>query len=150
MNRFNVFNRLCSRRSALAALLLCGALTGCGPGVGEVSGTVRYDGKPLTSGTIQFLARDGIPYAAQIQADGTFAVQVPVGEARVIISSVDEARQPRGQARRQGSSVRAVPPPGGAGVGARIPLRYADWDTSGLTVLVEEGETVRDFALVSK
>ncbi len=136
--------------AALLTLLLAVSLTGCGARREEVSGVVRYNGKPLSSGTIQFLGEDGIPYAGKIQPDGTFAVEVPVGEAKVIVSCVDETRLARltsqMAANREG---RGAPPPTSAGTSSLIPQRYADWDASGLTVHVQRGKTVQDFDLTS-
>jgi hypothetical protein len=150
MNRFRSLLRLRPGRAALPALLLCVLATGCGSGYGEVSGTVRYNGKPLPFGTIQFLGADGIPCSGPIQPDGTFSVQVPAGEAKVIISCLDESRMKRVAARSAASSGRAAPLRWTRGGLSLIPRRYADWNTSGLTVLVESGKTVRDFALTSR
>jgi hypothetical protein len=59
---------------------------------GDVTGTVSYKGKALGSGTIQFLGGDRAAYPAKIGADGTYRVRVRVGEARVLLSSIDEER----------------------------------------------------------
>jgi hypothetical protein len=150
MGRFHWFNRLRPARAGLLAVVLCAAAAGCGSGRGEVSGTVRYNGKPLASGTIQFLGPDGIPCAGKIQPDGTFSVWVPVGEARVIVSCVDEGRMNRALAQLVGSNGRAAPPPSATRNLSLIPQRYADWNASGLSVLVEPGKTLHDFALVSR
>jgi hypothetical protein len=150
MDRVRSLSRWRLGRAGLLALLLCVPVTGCGPGRGEVSGTVRYNGKPLPFGAIQFLGPDGVPCSGPIQPDGTFSVQVPTGEAKVIISCVDEARMNRfsGQlaAGREG---RAAPPPSSSANFSLIPQRYTDWNTSGLSVLVGRGKTVQDFALTS-
>jgi hypothetical protein len=147
MDRIHLSDRPAPRHTGLA-LLLGALLTGCGSGQEEVSGTVRYKGKPLPFGTIQFLGSDGVLRAGAIQPDGTFAVQVPVGEAKVIISCLKDTgpNRPRGaSASRDG---RAAPPPSSSANVSLIPRRYTDWDASGLTVLVGDGQTVRDFDLV--
>ena len=87
---------------ALLAVLVCASVTGCGSGRGEVSGVVRCYGKPLPFGTIQSLGADGVPHAATIQPDGTFSVEMPAGEAKVIVSCVDEARLARFTSRLAG------------------------------------------------
>jgi hypothetical protein len=148
MDRFHSLTRRRAAGAALLAVLLCASLAGCGSGRGEVSGTVRCDGKPLPHGTIQFLGEDGVPHAARIQPDGTFAVEVPAGEAKVIVSCVDEARLGRFTSQLAGHS-RGAPPPASSGNFSLIPQRYADWNASGLTVLVRRGQTVRDFDLTS-
>jgi hypothetical protein len=131
-------------------LLLCAALTGCGSGLGEVSGTVRYNGQPLPGGTIQFLGPDGVPCAGTIQPDGTYAVRVPPGEAKVIVSRAGEGQPTRFAARAAGGPARLALRSKARGQGPRLPARYADWDASGLTVLVEGSITVQDFDLVSR
>jgi hypothetical protein len=148
MDRVRWLHLLRPWRAALLVLLLGVSVTGCGSGQGEVRGTVRYKGKPLPFGTIQFLGRDGLPYAGKIQPDGTFSVQVPAGEAKVIVSCVDEARMSRYTRQLTAGRGRIAPPPS-SGNFSLIPRRYADWNASGLTVLVERGQTVQDFTLTS-
>jgi hypothetical protein len=147
MHRFRSSSPLRPGRAALLALLL-GTLTGCGRGQGEVSGTVRCDGRPLPFGTIQFLGQDGVPCPAPIQPDGTFSARVPAGEAKVIVSCVDEPRLNRFTGELAASRGRVVPraSPGNFSL---IPPRYADWGASGLTVQVRRGNTVQDFELTS-
>jgi hypothetical protein len=53
---------------------------------------VRYKGKVLSGGTIPFLGNDGTAYQAKIGPDGTYRVRVRVGEARVLVSCIDEGR----------------------------------------------------------
>jgi hypothetical protein len=150
MNRVRSSDRPRPGRAALLALLLGASIAGCGTGTGEVRGTVRYNGKPLPFGTIQFLGADGIPHAAPIGPDGTFLLRVPAGAARVIVSCVDEARLNHfaGQL-AAGRGGRVAPPRPPSGGFSLIPPRYADWNASGLTARVERGQTVQDFALVS-
>jgi hypothetical protein len=62
----------------------------------DVSGTVRYKGKALKGGTIQFLGSDGATYPATIGVDGTYRARVRVGEARVLVSCIDGAGPERG------------------------------------------------------
>jgi hypothetical protein len=147
MHRVRSLTRRHPARAALLAVLLA-TLTGCGSGLGEVSGTVRYNGKPLPFGTIQFLGQDGIPYAGQIQPGGTFTALVPVGEAKVIVSCIDEARLSRrnGQASHSGRAAALPLSPGNISL---LPARYADGNASRLTVVVKPGKTTQYFALTS-
>ncbi len=76
-------------RRPLAAALLLLAAAGCG-GRGDVTGTVTYKGKPLVWGTVQFEGSDNLIRQANIQSDGTYAVQgVAPGEAKVAVSSIN-------------------------------------------------------------
>jgi hypothetical protein len=134
-------------QAVVPALLLIAPISGCGPSQSQVTGTVRYKGKPLPSGTIQFLASDGLTYPGTIQADGSFAVRVPAGEAKVLIRCVDEERLSRFTARLAGKSGRIAAPAVAAGNFSLIPQRYADWSTSRLAVRVMRGKTTQDFDL---
>ncbi|HZY87943.1 MAG TPA: hypothetical protein VFE78_24120 [Gemmataceae bacterium] len=135
---------------AALALVLSASAVGCGGGRGEVRGTVRYRGRPLTSGTVQLLGADGVPYAATIGADGSYVVRAPVGAAKVIVSCLAEARLPRLTRQQPAgrSAVRgAAPPRPRSGGFSLVPERYGDWGLSGLAVEVGRGETTCDFDL---
>jgi hypothetical protein len=141
----------CTRRLLFPAfLLLTTCLVGCDAGLHEVSGTVFYDGNPLPAGTIQFLGADGVPRAGDIGADGTFSVQVPMGEAQVIVASMKEVRKKTAKTGPEPAGVRSAPAANAPGLESRIPMRYASWATSGLSVTVTSGKQVQDFSLTSK
>lgn len=121
-------------------VLLVTAIVGCGPSgpeMGNVTGTVTYKGKPLTTGTITFIPEaGGLPTAfADIQEDGTyigktrdFGEGVPVGKHRVMIVAVKD----------NGPE---------APVEAILPMKYSSDQQSGLTADVTSGENVVDFSL---
>lgn len=65
---------------------------GCGPSVGEVSGTVTYKNAPLKSGTVTLMTKGGAMQGA-IKEDGTYVVaNVPLGDAKVTVVCNDDAR----------------------------------------------------------
>lgn len=71
----------------LAALL---ALSGCadGPPMGEVSGKVTLDGKPVETGTMKFEHVDGKTQTTGGPIkDGVYTARVPVGPMKVSISA---------------------------------------------------------------
>ena len=74
-------------------------LTGCGSGMGTLSGTVSIDGKPVENGRIEFVPVDGqsATFAAKI-IDGAYKVEAPKGEKFVrLYSFVETGRYvPRG------------------------------------------------------
>jgi hypothetical protein len=148
VDRFRSLNQLRPGQAALLAVVLA-SLAGCSSGMGEVTGTVRYNGKPLPFGTIQFLGQDGIPCSSQIQPDGTFCALVPVGEAKVIVSCLDETRLNRMHGQLAAGRGRVAPPALASGNFSLIPRRYTDWDASGLTVRVERGKRTQDLSLTS-
>jgi hemoglobin len=85
---------------------------------GTVKGRVTIDGKPLARGTVTLVDKDGKAHAANIAADGTYAMSnLPPGTYKVSVT--------------------------GDGVAAK----FGDVNTSGLTSTVEKGESVKDLAL---
>ncbi len=116
------------------------AVIGCGPAgpeMGDVTGTVTFQGKPLSTGTITFIPEtDGLPSAfAEIQENGTYVAQtrdfgngVPVGKHRVMIIAVKD----------HGPE---------APVEAILPVKYSSDRQSGLTADVSAGENIVDFSL---
>ena len=142
------------RRLLLALAGLAAALAaGCGPALADVSGTVRYKGKVLSGGTIPFLGNDGTAYQAKIGPDGTYRVRVRVGEARVLVSCVDEARMVEylkklsdsARGNKTGAAPKAQIPKGLSF--SLIPEKYAAWSTSGLKVTIQGGKNTLDFDL---
>jgi len=132
---------------ALSALILAAAVSGCGPRMAEVRGTVRYDGKALASGTIQFLGVDGIPHSASIGPDGSFRALVPQGNAKVIVSCMNEVRLQQVATALVGARGQVVAPEVPQENLSLIPARYADWTTSGLSVRVAGRSVQQDFSL---
>jgi hypothetical protein len=82
--------------AAFAGLL---ALTsGCGGGVGEVSGKITYKNKAVVYGSIAFIGPDGTPRTSRINPDGSYSVKdVAVGEAKIVIISELPAPNPGGR-----------------------------------------------------
>ncbi len=78
-------------------LVLLLTLAGCGgePSLGEVTGTVTYNGKEVEDGSISFEAKDGKGDGGGIIKNGKYtARKVPVGLARVkIVNAKEYARK---------------------------------------------------------
>jgi hypothetical protein len=114
----------------------------------DVSGTVRYKGKALGGGTIQFLGSDGATYPAKIGSDGTYRARVRVGQARVLVSCVDEARMVEYLQKpsdfTRGNKAGVAPQSQSFSL---IPEKYAAWSTSGLKVTIQGGKNTHDFDL---
>jgi hypothetical protein len=73
--------------------MLAALLSGCGVSRCDVSGTVKYQGKPVVCGAITFFGSDGIPVTAALKPDGGYEAKgVPVGSVQVAIHSLDPAR----------------------------------------------------------
>ena len=133
------------RRMTFAFLVL--GVAGCGSSsdqmaTSSVKGTVTYDGKPVSTGTVMFTPTGGGPPATgQIQPDGTYELKTyeegdgaVLGEHKVTIIALD-----------MGSG---LPEDTAAEPKALIPDKYGRDTTSGLTATVTDGENTIDFPLV--
>ena len=131
---------------------------GCGGGGVDVAGTVTYQGKPLSYGTVVLVGSDGLPKSGQVGPGGAFTVQgVPPGTAKVAVSSPrppgmpDPARPEPGAKGRDadlldGKTPRPEPPPAATAIIAGwtpIPDDYGDPLKSKLTVEIKAGEPVK-------
>ncbi len=68
----------------LVSAVVISTCIGCGTGDGtenaEVVGSVSYDGKPLTQGSVQFVTSESMPAGGTIGPDGRFNASVPQGK----------------------------------------------------------------------
>jgi hypothetical protein len=86
-------------------------LSGCGGGVGDVSGKVTFKGKPVVYGSVGFVGSDGVPKTAKISPDGSYAVKdVRAGEAKITVTSELPAKTAR-SAEVPPDWPKEVPPP---------------------------------------
>ena len=131
--------RVCSGLGAVVLMVLA---AGCSRGTGNVSGTVKFKGKPLPAGTITFYDEANGAASSAIDSDGSYSVtKVVTGTARITVAvpmpirfvspmSDDKADLP--------AVVKQTP---------SIPLRYYDPAKSGLTCEVVRGDQQQDFDL---
>jgi hypothetical protein len=139
-------------RAGLALFMGAILLSGCGGDRGPerviVSGTVTYNGKPI-SGTIRFLptADSAVPMAAASIIDGKYKVDlrggVPVGTHKI---AIDAYRAPAITATP--GAVR-LPTAGARGVPGEqyLPRRYNLDSTLKITIKPGSQEITKDFAL---
>jgi hypothetical protein len=127
--------------------LACIAL-GCGPRRVQVTGTVRFKGKPLPSARVSFFSPDNQVESAFVETDGTYTMaRALVGPTNV---TVQTPGRPPGPPFDMPQS--KMGPPGHAeripaGQYVPIPHRYADPKTSGLTCQVEKHGQVYEINL---
>jgi hypothetical protein len=133
----------------VAVLLLA---AGCGEPKGNVSGQVRYEGKPLPDGKITFLCEGGSKpvVSAHIQ-DGKYEVKgAAAGPVKITVATYPPGQQ-------------VAPPPGMGGMKPPerqppapaprpdsywpIPRRYSQFDQSNLDYIVKPGHQVHDIDL---
>ncbi|MEW4563854.1 hypothetical protein AB1K70_15070 [Bremerella sp. JC770] len=130
-----------SAQKSFAWLLLLPlvAAIGCGnENESIVRGTVTYQGKSLTGGTILFNPVDETQPSAHtvIKDDGSYEIKAIAGENKVIINwytEVDPTLEP-------GDPGYTIPKP-------LIPPKYSNIDTTPLTRTVGKQEAVIDFEL---
>lgn len=121
-------------------------IVGCGQksDLGQVHGTVKLNGQPLTSGTVQFLPDAGRPAKGEIQSDGTYelgtlgtADGAQIGSHRVAIVAYEASND-----NRPAYQSRAANKP-------LVPSRYMSAGTSQLKFDVQAGKNQADFDLTS-
>lgn len=119
-------------RLLLAVLATAGLAAGCTrelpPSLVPVKGVVTLDGKPLSSGVVQFQPATGQPATGEIAGDGSFTLSrnapedgVPPGTYRVAVVSYDPTAETQ--------SVENL----------RVPLKYTRFGSSGIEFTVFPG-----------
>jgi hypothetical protein len=132
------------------------ALAGCGKPSATISGTVKYKGQPIPSGTIRFIGKDDNGKEVMKEGkitDGSFSVAgLPPGKIKVgVISSAGkpssgmapgwtEAMSDAQKAEMQKKFSDPAVTKSGSGGGLEIPPVYADPNQSGETLNVEVGK----------
>ena len=109
------------------------ALTGCGPGQGDVSGTAKYKGQPLAGGTIVFYDEQGKSASSAIKDDGAYTVtKVTAGSAKVAIVMPFAISIP------DLPVIKSI----------AIPAKYNNPEESGLIYNVTSGSQMKNFDLI--
>lgn len=130
------------RLKLASALFLIIGLTGCGKtGVeSTVSGTVKYQGKPLITGYVLLQFDDGNSVNGNIAVDGSYSVRTTfAGHAKVAVGS-PKPSPPAGE-KRGGPPIDLSKLPDPA-KWFEIPAKYADPATSGKDVDIKSGNCV--------
>lgn len=114
---------------------------GCGRGWGDVSGTVRYQGKPLPKGSITFYDEANQTITSPLDADGKYTMRrVAAGKVKVAVMLpmyIAMKGDTKGMA-RMAAERKTLP---------NLPPRYADAEKSGLDREVKRGSQAIDFDL---
>ncbi len=118
----------------IIVLALAFVSMGCGGKHGKVTGTVKYRGTPLTTGTVTFTDPSKQIVGSASIKDGSYAMErIPLGSVKVAVSTPPplqvDPRHPA-PADMPGSAPVAVVP---------IPPLYGDAERSGLTFEVKSG-----------
>jgi hypothetical protein len=128
----------------LASLLLTTSLAGCdsGPATAKVEGSVSFEGKPITSGTIVFYPAEGRSAMGSINPDGTYKLgeEALVGSHTVTIEST-EVRGAGPQPRTPRDELKGLGFGGNPLVTWNVPEKFSQRSTSPLSAEVEDGKT---------
>lgn len=137
------------------AVSLLGSSLGCSGGSRrsaqhtEVSGTVTYNGKPVTGGQIKFVGDDWAAIEGVIDETGHYTINAPVGTVKITVDN----RMVQAGAIREQASQGAGPRPGGPppkpikGKYVQIPEKYYDPARCGLSYTVQKGPQTHDVVL---
>jgi hypothetical protein len=132
--------------SVALIVLFALCVSGCGSGA-KVSGTVKYQGKPITSGFIVFMDAQGkVSQPASIQPDGSYtATDVPLGSVKV---TIDNPPPPGyGQKLPPSDNPEEKAAQAAAATYVPIPIKYKDPQKSGKTFEVKPGRNTCDLEL---
>jgi hypothetical protein len=139
-------------RRRFAVLLGLAALTamGCESRKASVSGTVRFNGNLVTSGSISFFGENGEVASTLIAADGSYHVRrLSAGPVRVTV--VSHPPVPASVTANPSSHVFAAPYAHPNHDGSRrywaLPDKFRHPDRSGLAFVLSSGEQVLDIDL---
>ena len=137
MNRIKLcrFPRMKAIISGLIFSLLCGCGSNASIPLGQVSGTVTYNGKPLDHGNVVFTPETGhgVPATATIEKDGSYQMSIsgghqgaPLGKFLVGVKCCEKPNDK--QARDMNFRPKSL-----------IPEKYANVSKSGLRFEVKSG-----------
>ena len=148
--------------TCLGALVVVWA-AGCGGGgtnpnaPAKLSGKVTYKSAAVTGGIVTVHPSEGAAvYAIPISPDGSFSgFDLPAGDVAITIETESVNKKNiqygAGKGGDKGKSSSPIPesaPTGAAEVYVKIPAKYADKKTSGLTMKLERGQNTKNFELV--
>lgn len=140
---------VCKKLMGLGVLLVLLTVASCGksgtPPTAKVTGTVTYQGQPLEGVSVAFIPESGRPASGKTDTQGNFTLSTfdsgdgaVLGMHKVVVGeTVDPPKRGTSEAKNW-----KPPKP-------RVPLKYSDPKTSGLTATVDEsGENHFTFDLL--
>jgi len=159
------------RRLLLVLPLFVVLLFGCknSPPFGNVSGTVKYKGSPVTGGSITFYASEGGVYPTLIKPDATYSISsLPAGDLVAVIETESvnpknivkadqygagqkganrDSKDPKNQ--KTSPMPKDIDPAASAEPGKYVPIpaKYGKKETSNLPVTVTAGKQTYNFDL---
>jgi hypothetical protein len=152
---------LCTCTLALAAF------SGCSGGgertfpTGEVSGTIKYKGEPISQGKVTFISKGGTgDFGSGAITDGAYTVKAPQGLCKIEIQIQSDEnkyavtpeqmkmiKSKMKQMKDQGMNVPDEPPQLAKRPTVDLPQKYKIADQSGLEFEVKSGKQTKDWDL---
>lgn len=128
----------CPSAHLLPTLILLVTTCGCGSNTPSavVSGKVTYKGTPVTQGLVGFLAKGSPPIGTSLRPDGTYEIELPVGDYQVRVDTPPP--MPAGWKEGDPLPLNLV---------RQVPEKYASFSNSGLTASVSEQESTKTLDL---
>jgi hypothetical protein len=142
--------RLFTPRPAAAAFLAVAlsAAAGCSGGTGNVTGKITYKNEPVPGGSVQFMSPAGA-FVGEIGPDGSYSVSgVPTGASKIAITCQDpKYAEYMNQLAAHARDPKVPKPKGSPDDFNKIPTKYTDFTSSGLTYEVKSGSQTHDIEL---
>lgn len=148
-----MFGRFVERAVVLLAFLAAlGSISGCAQAKADLFGKVTFNGKPVTSGTVQAFLPDGSTRTTEISTDGDYRLTgLPVGVVKFGVVSPHPRKQYeslRAAARtEQQRSTISQPPQSLVDSWVALPDALSRPETSGLSASAVAGVAQHDLAL---
>lgn len=143
-------SRLLAPRFVAAAALAVALpiVAGCGAGKGDISGKVKYKGEVLPGGSVQFMTPGGA-FTSEIASDGSYSISgAATGPAKISITYQDPRYVEYMNALVISARDPSKPKPkGNPDDFNKVPTKYTDPNTSGLTYEVKSGSQSYDIEL---
>lgn len=140
-------------RFSAALILPFVLITGCGSDVqrGKLHGTITYQGKPVTFGTLIFIGHDNMTYLADLDKAGHYSVdRVPFGKLTVSLQQTPPRPAPKtdptaakakiGMSETKDAKRQEIVPEEPKHFGVIVPARYGDPLKSQLSLEMNKGD----------
>jgi len=103
---------------------------------------------------VTFIGSDGIGYVAQIDASGRYSTNVAIGDAKVMVTSIDDSKMlaavdamSKDGRGGKGNGARSQNLPADAKDSSLIPRKYGDQRTSQISFRVNQGQNTFDIRM---
>ena len=119
---------------------------GCGPGRGDIVGTVTFEKRTVKSGSVVVRGGDGMTHGGEITLEGTFEIKgVVISEVSAIVHSPDPGAYKTIPRKKD----QPADPPKDRTHWFPIPEKFGDFDKSGLKLKMRAGKNTWNIELAN-